>query len=233
MVLNFKFFSVKKVRLNLTFLMLLTLNIYSQKDSLSLGDTYWEDQLYINVTYNVLNNQPNTINRSGFSFGFSGGYIKDIPINKSGKLAFGVGLGYGFDSFNHDLKVIESNPSIFESGTNIRDNKIKMHNIEIPIQFRWRSSTANTYSFWRIYTGFKISYNLSNSFSYFESNRLVSISDLSEFNKFQTGLILSAGYGSFNFHAYYGLTPIFNSARINGEKINTKILRFGLSFYLL
>ena len=30
-----------------------------------------------------------------FSFGFSLGYIKDMPLAKSGKIALGIGLGYG------------------------------------------------------------------------------------------------------------------------------------------
>ena len=210
------------------------LNIQAQKDSLQVGDKYWEDQLYINVTDNVLNNQPSIINRSGFSYGFSGGYIKDIPLKKNGKIAVGLGLGYSFDSFNHNLKVVEGALNSFESGSDIASNKIKLNNLEIPIQFRWRSSTVNTYSFWRFYAGVKLSYNLSNTFSYTDSNASVSIiNNITEYNKWQTGLIMSAGYGTFNFHVYYGLGPLFKNASINGNSIDTKILRFGLSFYLL
>ncbi len=215
------------------FIFFCVLNLQAQKDSLKIGDKYWEDQLYINVTYNVLDNQPSTITRSGFSFGVSGGYIKDIPLKKSGKIAIGIGLGYGFDSFNHNLKVVESASNSFESGNDIASNKIKLSNLEMPIQFRWRSSTVNSYSFWRFYTGVKLSYNLSNTFSYIDNNVSVSISDITEYNKWQTGLIMSAGYGTFNFHVYYGLTPLFKNALINGNPIDTKILRFGLSFYLL
>ena len=218
----------------ITFFMLFSmLNIQAQKDSLQVGDKYWEDQLYINVTYNVLNNQPSIINRSGFSYGFSGGYIKDIPLKKNGKIAVGLGLGYSFDSFNHNLKVVEGTLNSFESGSNIASNKIKLNNLEIPIQFRWRSSTVNTYSFWRFYAGVKLSYNLSNTFSYTDNNASVSINNITEYNKWQTGLIMSAGYGTFNFHVYYGLSPLFKNASINGNSIDTKMLRFGLSFYLL
>ncbi|WP_246337574.1 porin family protein [Tenacibaculum pelagium] len=218
----------------ITFFMLFSmLNIQAQKDSLQVGDKYWEDQLYINVTYNVLNNQPSIINRSGFSYGFSGGYIKDIPLKKNGKIAVGLGLGYSFDSFNHNLKVVEGTLNSFESGSDIASNKIKLNNLEMPIQFRWRSSTVNTYSFWRFYAGLKLSYNLSNTFSYTDNNTSVSINNITEYNKWQTGLIMSAGYGTFNFHVYYGLSPLFKNASINGNPIDTKILRFGLSFYLL
>ncbi|WNW00860.1 porin family protein [Tenacibaculum sp. HL-MS23] len=214
-------------------LVFLSINIYAQKDSLQVGDSYWEDQLYINVSYNILDNQPEEVSKSGFSFGFSGGYIKDIPFVKSGKMAFGIGLGYGFDSYNHRLKVVEGEPANFQIDNGITNNKLVLHNIEMPIQFRWRSSTVNTYSFWRFYTGIKLSYNISNNFTYDEAGIKIDISNFTEYNKFQTGLILSAGYGTFNFHMYYGLTPIFKNASLNGNKIDTNIIRFGLSFYLL
>ena len=215
------------------FLIFLSINIYAQKDSLQVGDSYWEDQLYINVSYNVFDNQPKEVTKSGFSFGFSGGYIKDIPLVKNGKIAFGIGLGYGFDSYNHGLKVVEGEPASFQFDNSITNNKLIVHNIEMPIQFRWRSSTVNTYSFWRFYSGIKISYNILNNITYNDSGTKISISNLSEYNKFQTGLILSAGYGTFNFHAYYGLTPMLNKAYLNGSEIKTNIIRFGLTFYLL
>ncbi len=215
------------------FILFSVFNIQAQNDSLQIGDKYWEDQLYINVSYNVLNNQPVEVSKSGFSYGFSGGYIKDIPFNKSGKVALGIGLGYGFDSFSHNLKVIKGNPNRFESGSDLKSNKLRLHNIEIPIEFRWRTSTANTYSFWRIYAGLKVSYNISNVFTYTDVNVPVNISNLNEFNKWQTGLTMSAGYGTFNFHVYYGLTSLFKNASINNNPINTKIVRLGLSFYLL
>ena len=216
------------------FILFLTLNIYSQKDSLQVGDTYWEDQFYINVSYNVLNNQPIEVATSGFSFGFSGGYIKDIPIVKSGKIAIGVGLGYGFDSFNHNLNLVETNQDEFEVNNTITANKLKTHTIETPIQFRWRTSTVNSYSFWRFYAGIKLSYNFNNTFSYNKASGVnVSFSNISKYNTWQTGLIMSAGYGTFNFHAYYGLSSIFKNATLNGNPINTKVVKFGLSFYLL
>lgn len=216
------------------FILFTTFCIYSQKDSLQVGDMYWEDQFYINVSYNVLNNQPTEVAKSGFSFGFSGGYIKDMPIVKSGKMAIGIGLGYGFDSFNHGLNLSEANQNIFEVNTTITANKLKTHNIEMPIQFRWRTSTVNSYSFWRFYTGVKLSYNFNNFFTYNNaSGTKVSFSNISQYNKWQAGLILSAGYGTFNFHVYYGLTPILKNAVLNGNQINTKIVKFGLSFYLL
>lgn len=216
-----------------SFLFFIIISVSAQKDSLKVGDAYWEDQLYINVFYNVLGNQPKEVNTSGFSYGFSLGYIKDIPLVKSSRKAIGIGLGYSFDTFNHGLKVSEGSINVFEVDDAITANKLKLHNIEMPIQFRWRSSTVNTYSFWRLYAGFNLSYNLSNTFTYFDSNVKVNVSNLLEYNKFQAGLMMSVGYGTFNFHVYYGLLPIIKDGSLYGNEINTNIVRFGLSFYLL
>ncbi|WP_435261556.1 porin family protein [Tenacibaculum sp. nBUS_03] len=210
---------------------LLCSNIFSQKDSLEIGDKYLEDQLYINLTYNVLYKQPNGISSSKFSYGISAGYIKDIPITANGKFAFGIGFGYGFDSFNHGVKVSEVDSNdFFES---VPDNKLRLHNLELPLQFRIRSSEVNKYSFWRIYAGVKITYNLNNKFSYVTSGNSIAFNNIESFNRWQTGLTLSAGYGTFNFYAYYGLSPIFKKATINSVALTTKMFKLGLSFYLL
>lgn len=211
------------------FLVFLSINSHAQKDSLQIGDRYWEDQLYLNISFNTLTNQPNKIDENTFSFGFSGGYIKDIPLIKSSKIAIGIGLGYSFDSFNYRLKIVY--PTNLNLDDSIIADNLKLHNIEMPIQFRIRTSTVNTYSFWRIYTGIKLSYNLSNNFNNTNSAIIINTNSLPEYRKFQTGLTLSTGYSTFNFHAYYGLTSIFKNGF--SDKNNTNIVRIGLSFYLL
>ena len=208
--------------------------MFSQKDSLQIGDKYLEDQLYLNFTYNVLANQPAGVNNSGFSYGFSAGFIKDIPFNKERNLGVGVGLGYGFDSFNHGLKVSKINNQVtFEVDNNLTSNKLRLHNIELPIEFRWRTSTAKEYNFWRVYAGIKLSYNFSNRFEYISNNNTFTFKDVSRYNKFQTGLTLSAGYAAFNFYFYYGLTPILKNSSLGTAAISTNIMKFGLSFYIL
>ncbi|KAF9659638.1 porin family protein [Tenacibaculum sp. ZH5_bin.1] len=215
------------------FVFFLSLTTFCQKDSLQLGDKYWEDQLYIDITYNLLQDQPDGIGKTGFSYGLGVGYMKDIPFNINGRTAIAIGLGYNYDSFSHGLKVLEGNVKEYETDPDISSNKIKLHNLEMPIQFRWRSSDANTYSFWRFYAGFKVSYNISNSFRYDSPTGRVSFSNVEKYNKWQAGLTLSAGYGTFNFHVYYGLSPMFKNVTLNGKSIDSKIVKLGLSFYLL
>lgn len=204
---------------------------YSQVDSLRLGDRYWEDQLYLSISYDVMINQPNVTTETGFSYSFSGGYIKDIPFNRKGNIAAGIGVGYGYNSLSHNLQVINTNTVQLPNG--ISSNKLRLHNLEFPIQFRWRTSNAIKYSFWRVYTGVRLTYNLSNKFSYTANSLPVEFSNIAIYNKFQAGLELSAGYGAFNFYLYYGLSPIYKNVTINGTVVNSKIAKFGLIFYLL
>ena len=195
----------------------------AQKDSLTVGK-YWEDQLYVALTYNVLKNQP-----SGISYGFSGGYIKDIPVVKSGKLAIGLGVGYAYDYFKSNLLV---NDNEFELNENTSSSTYKFHALEFPVQLRWRSSDEVTYSFWRIYMGLRFSYNLSNKFSY-TLDQSINVSNIEALNRIQKGLELSVGYGAFNLFAYYGLSDVFKDAVLDNTAIETSVLKLGLIFYLL
>lgn len=209
--------------------------LFAQKDSLQLGDKYAEDQLYLTISYAQLSNQPASVFKSNFSYGLSSGIIKDFIMNKQGSLSFAAGLGLGYNFFNHQLKVDEVNGiTTFNNDRSISENVFKTLNLEIPLELRWRTSNANKYSFWRVYTGVKLMYNLNNTFEYINSsNTNFSYNNISAFNNLQYGLTLSAGYDEFNINVFYGLSPIFKNGSLNGENIDTKILKFGLIFYFL
>lgn len=216
-------------------LLFITINVFSQRESLNLGDRYAEDQIYASVSFAQFDDQPSIISKSSFSYSISTGFIKDFILNKQGSFSIAAGVGYGFDLFNHKLKVEEiNNATSFSSDLTISGNIFKSHNLEFPLEIRWRTSTANRYDFWRVYAGIKFMYNLSNKFQFEDSNNTsFQYSNVSAYNNLQYGLTLSAGYDEFNINIFYGLTPIFNDATINGETINTKILKFGLIFYIL
>jgi hypothetical protein len=54
-----------------------------------------------------------------------------------------------------------------------------------------------------------------------------------DFNKFQYGAYLTAGYNTWNFYVYYGLNPMLKSAQVQGEELHPHILNLGLMFYIL
>lgn len=205
-------------------------NAFAQKDSLNLGDAYLEDQLYFGLTFNQLFNQPTNVKGSGFSYGVNFGYLRDVPLNKKGNIALALGLGYAFDSSNHGFKLSSiNNVIVFDVLPNISSNSFKSHSIEVPFEIRWRTSNANKYKFWRIYTGIKFGYNLKNSFSY----EGVSYNNVERLDKIQYGLTLSAGYSTFNLNLYYGLKPLLKDAALGESSIDTRVLRMGLIFYIL
>jgi len=207
-----------------------SITLFSQNDSLKVNQSYWEDQLYINVTYNLLYNQPENVEASKVSYGVSFGYIKDIPLNKSNTFALGIGVGYNYDLYSHSLVYQEG---VFVINDETSSNRMRLHNLEFPLQIRWRTSDAVTYSFWRVYLGMKLNYNMSNKFSYQEGGVNYESKNIDIYNSFQSGLELSAGYRGFNFYIYYGLLPIYNEAILNDENINSRVLKLGLIFYLL
>jgi len=219
----------------LLYFLLITFLTFAQKDSLRLGDRYADDQIYISVSYSQLYDQPTGITKSNFSYALSGGFIKDIILNKSGSIAIAGGIGLGYDFFNHELKVDEvGRTTVFTNDITTSKNIFKSYNLEFPFEIRWRTSTAIKYNFWRIYTGVKFLYNLDNNFQYVDANsNLIKYRKVSSYNKLQYGLTISAGYDVFTMNVFYGLSPVFKNGLLNGKAVDTKILKFGLIFYFL
>ena len=201
----------------------------------SINSRYLEDQIYLGITYNVLNKRPANITSNGFSNGIFLGYIKDIPLNAQRNFGFGIGLGYGRNTYFQNLKISEvNNATVFEavSGTFDR-NKFSLHSLEVPVEIRWRTSTATRYKFWRIYTGMKFGYVFASN-AKLKQNGTTFIQNIDEVNTFQYGLTLSLGYGTWNATMYYALNPIFSDATIldTTNEINSRELRIGLIFYI-
>jgi len=209
-------------------------------DSLSAGldRSYREDQFYFGVTYNLLNKMPAEMAQNGFSSGFHFGFIRDFPINDERNLAIGLGIGYSANSINQNLQVSEDDQgnltySIIESGMFTR-NKFSLHILELPIEFRWRSSTPETYKFWRIYAGFKIGYVFASSVKFKGQPKDYKLKGMEDFNLLQYGLTISAGYDKFNAHLYYSLNAIFkNEAELNGDQLDATMVKIGLMLYIL
>lgn len=211
----------------------------SSDDKTELYKNYREDQFYASVTYNLLNSKPNGVTQSGFSSGFHLGFIRDMPINERRNVAVGLGVGISANTYNQNI-MIESSADglryniIDESEINVSKNKFATYVVEIPFEIRWRTSTPESYNFWRIYTGFKLGYVLHNFARFKSSAGNENLSNLSDINKLQYGLTLSAGYGTWNFHVYYGLNSIFDpNATLEGEALGMKSIKLGLMFYML
>lgn len=207
--------------------------------SKQIDSLYKEDQFYIGTTYNLITKKPTNLSQSGFSIGIHLGFIKDMPINKNRDIAIGIGLGYSANSYNQNLLVNKDsqgviNYSILNSTNTYSKNKFSEHLIEMPFEFRWRTSNATDYKFWRIYTGFKIGYVLTSKTKHIGDLGNLKNKGIKDFNDFQYGLTLALGYNTWNFYVYYGLNPLFSSnAKIDEKSIEMKAVKIGLMFYIL
>lgn len=221
------------------FISLSFFSVFSQSvpDFEAVDSLYREDQFYIGVTYNTLQNRPIGVTQNNFTPSFSIGILRDMPINIARNKAIAAGLGYSLNSYNQNLLISENNGnrqySVIQDGTLFDKNKLTLHSIDIPIEYRWRTSVPETHKFWRIYTGLKLSYLFNTQSSYEDSQTSYSVTGNPDINKFQYGTYLSVGYNTVNFNIYYGLNPIFKSAELNGRAIEMTSLNFGFMFYIL
>lgn len=197
---------------------------------------YREDQFYVSVTYNALIDLPNNVSQNSFSTGIHLGVIRDFPLNKRRNIALALGLGYSFNSFNQNIRISGYNPynyTILES-YNYSKNNFAQHFIEIPFEFRWRTSNAQSYKFWRVYTGIKLGYLIASKSVFNDRSGSDNQKNLTDLNKLQYGLTMSIGYNTWNGYIYYGLNPVFNDvSTIDLQSIDMSALKIGLIFYLL
>ncbi len=208
-------------------------NIITEADSL-----YREDQFYLGVTYNLIGKLPEGMSQNGFSSGFHIGFIRDMPINTDRTIAIGIGIGYSTNSYNQNLLISKDSQGVFNfellENSTFSKNKFSNHLIEIPFELRWRTSTAESYKFWRIYSGLKLGYVFASTSKFKGDPNNIELTNISAFEKFRYGLTLSVGYNTWNAYLYYALNPIFkNGSTLNGESIDVKAIKIGLIFYIL
>ena len=206
---------------------------YGQTDSTFVDNKYLEDQFYFSLNYNLLLNQPSNFNQNGISGGVTLGYIRDFPLNKRRNVALGVGLGYAYNAYNQNLKISETGLYEIISNDDFNSNRLTIYAIVLPIEFRWRTSSATTYKFWRIYTGVKLGYVFANKSKYTDDIEIIKVKNIDELQNIQYGLTFSAGYSSFNLSMYYGLNSLFKDTYVDGNLVKLKQFNIGLMFYIL
>ncbi|MDC8005917.1 outer membrane beta-barrel protein [Aureisphaera galaxeae] len=205
-----------------------------------IDDKYREDQLYIGVTYNLLTSVPSGVNLQGVSGGLEFGYLRDMPINERRNLAIALGAGFNFDQFGQTLFIGEDETEntifrVLDNTINYSSNRFSTATVELPFEFRWRTSTAEEYRFWRIYTGFRVGYTYWYRARFKQDGNQVSQTDIPEFERLRLSAHLSFGYGTFNFYTSYSLNPYFTNAQTTntGETIDFRTLKLGIIFYIL
>ena len=220
----------------LIFLMLLPLISFGQEKLKDVDLTFYrEDQIYFGTSFMLLNSNQEKFKRQGISKHFQLGFVRDIPIISSGKLALGLGLGYSFQDYNSNLVRfnVNNDSSIYIVNYTLNQkSKLSFNFIEFPISLRWRNSSPDNHQFWRVYTGFKFQRNFFSKLKY-SSGYTKNISD--EVNNWKKELYLSFGYNTWNFYFSYDLNQVMKNLRnqYSGKSFNITSLKIGLIFYIL
>ena len=222
-------------------LLLLTVHGFSQEMNLDLSpikidSLYREDQFYFGFTFNSLQKKPTGLTQDKFSSGFATGFLRDMPFNKKRSLAIAAGMGFSFNTYNQNLKISNASSTneyeIMTTGS-YTTNRFTQLSVETPIELRWRTSTFESYKFWRIYAGVKFSYLLLDKSIFEDTQGKTIVTHNDDFNKFCYGTYISAGYNSVNVYAYYGLNSLFQKAKINATPIDMNSMNIGIIFYIL
>ncbi len=205
------------------------------QDNLLVNKSYLEDQLYIGINYNILQNKPELVQQKGISINYQLGFIKDLPLNKKGNVALGIGLGYAYNKYNQTILIDKNQPEFSLVVDDYNKNKFETHCVELPFEIRIRNSSPTQYKFWRIYFGGKIAYVFSSK-SVFEDLDALVIKNrpIPYLKKWQYGPQLSFGYGTWNIYTFFNVNPLFDKAPIvNAFDVNTlKSFKIGLQFYI-
>lgn len=203
----------------------------------TVDSLYREDQIYFGITVNFLNQRPKGVVTESLIGGLGFGFIRDMPLNKRRNLAIAAGLGYAYNSYGHNLFVGKNQAGESEFRVLEDDfdrNRFDTHEIELPIELRWRTSTPKDYKFWRIYGGVKLGYVFYFKSVFKADGTKISESSIDEFENFRYTAFLNFGYDVINFQVQYTLNSFFNNeAKIDGVSINMTAIKIGLMFYIL
>ena len=214
---------------SLFFLFFVTIG-FSQSETKPVVDSLFrEDQFYVSISYNFLQNKPDNFSQYSFSTGLSAGFLRDFPISDNRHWAIAPGIGYSFNDLKQNIDFSSISNS---TDTEIVKSRIILHYVDFPLELRWRNATPDSHKFWRIYGGFMASYLINGKFKYEGSfgSGTENINDL--LNKFQYATYLTFGFNTWNAYIHYGLNPFFDKNKTTTEN-NVTTLKIGLIFYIL
>ncbi|NEV92567.1 PorT family protein [Psychroflexus sp. YR1-1] len=200
---------------------------------------YREDQFYVGFSFNFLSDLPENVEQSGFSGGLIFGFIRDMPINKRRNLSFGLGLGFNLNTYGQNLLIREGEDgndlfTPIDSDRAYDTNRFTTNLIEIPFEFRWRSSDFDKLSFWRVYLGVRFGYVLSSKSVFNGPDESFSYRSINAINEFRSNAKLTFGYGAVNFFVDLSLNSVFDGEiDSSNEEVGIRPIKAGLTFFFL
>ena len=193
-----------------------------------------EDQFYLGTSFMVLSSDQEDFNPRGLSRHFQWGFIRDLPLNSSGKLAIGMGLGMSFERYNTNLnldKTKDNSVNYFIADQSASPVFFSIHSVEIPLTLRWRNATLDNFAFWRVYGGVSLRWNYYNKIR----QEIFEIKNSNDIDNFGAVAHVSFGYNTWNFYLGYNLNSFFSkmTSDFNRLPIELNPIKIGLIFYIL
>jgi len=220
------------------FIILLTLGVFfftrGQEDASPREDFFREDQFYVGASLMILQSNQQDFNPQGLSRHFQWGFIRDIPLNASGKFAAGLGLGMSFERYNTNLTRYEGEFTSVQYSIADQTNSplfFSIHSLELPLTLRWRNATADNFAFWRVYGGVSLRWNYYNKIR----QETLEVKNSNDLENFGTVAHLSFGYNTWNFFLAYHLSPFLDNATLDTNTLPLQLnpIKIGLIFYIL
>ncbi len=187
---------------------------------------------------------PNDFKLSGFNRGINVYFMYDIVLGKKNKPQhFSIAPGIGVGSENYYFKKYkmtwhyDSITRFVPLGDSIssKNSKLNMTYIDIPIEFRYRSTpNKKTGMSWKIAVGFKFGFLIGSKWKYKgedpnkgTNGENVTIKDIKVANmsKLRYGPMIRGGYGPVSLFGYYSIGGAFSTGK--GPKMNPIV--FGIS----
>ncbi len=201
---------------------------------------YREDQFYFALSYNLLSDVPQEVATRGLIGGIHFGFVRDWPLTQKGNWALGTGIGLGHDRYGQNIIAQTSQEglptwTIEQSPSAIDVNSLQLTTVEFPLEIRWRTSDAQSYKFWRLYTGVKWSQHLISKTVFKGPDGSETLTELPQLRKGIWYATLSFGYGIFNAQVQWGLNPLLLDVEdpVSQQSIGLRPIKLGIMFYIL
>lgn len=191
---------------------------------------------------------PDSIEVGPLSRGVGLHFFYDIPFDAAKKYSFAIGVGWNNANYYTKAAFVNDTSGVtfvapFLEGQSVKRNKISMNYVEVPLEFRFRTTPNDKGNSFKFALGFKGGYQFANHSKYVgdiyaldtmnqvsgyvadneikvKSYRYAGLSTL------QYGPTLRIGYGNVNLEAFYGLAGIFQEDK---GPVGTP-LQIGVSF---
>lgn len=212
----------------LVFTLLLASEIFAQQ-------AYREDQVYVDFNFILQNTDDNRFSDNGFSRSLHVGILRDVFLTSSGRYSLGIGVGYGLTRLVNNIE-IETQADDFSISYPRPDrsyrNFFTFHELQLPIEFRWRTSSESVHQFWRIHAGYRLGYPFATKYKPFFGADYPTQGVLSSW---QHEINLAVGYNTWNLRFAYQLNPLINSSlrKVGDQSFRLHFFQIGLIFYLL